>query len=274
MEDEARKDLRCIELTLSGRPCRSKPVAERDRCYIHGLFRALNDGRSTIDIPLLEDPQAILYVYSQVARALAQGAMPAANANGIIRCCKGAERLLEEQRKREQFEERKRARQGSERKAQSSAGGAGTPHPERDQTDATVPPKIDDCEETGCPMSPVVGDMGGGECSAACSERQSNDSPAVEDMDAAGCPMSPVVGDMGFDPPQPWKVERPLPVVPPPQFADAPEKFRRTIERVSDQRLDANLRRDRAIRARGGRATDFYQKDGEGVRCDIRDRLV
>ena len=233
----AREDRRCIELTLSGHHCRGTPVAERDRCYIHGLFRALNDGRSTIDIPLLEDPQAILYVYSQVARALAQGVMPAANANGIIRCCKGAERLLEEQRKREQFEERKRARQGSERKAQSSAGGAGTPHPERDQTDATVPPKIDDCEETGCPMSPVV-------------------------------------GDMGFDPPQPWKVERPLPVVPPPQFADAPEKFRRTIERVSDQRLDANLRRDRAIRARGGRATDFYQKDGEGVRCDIRDRLV
>ena len=83
--------------------------------------------------------------------------------------------------------------------------------------------------------------------------------------------MSPVVGDMGFDPPQPWKVERTLPVVPPPQFADAPEKFQRTIERVSDQRLDANLRRDRAIRARGGRATDFYQKGGQGVRCDIRD---
>ena len=104
---------------------------------------------------------------------------------------------------------------------------------QQDQTHATVPPKIDNCEPTGCPMSPVV-------------------------------------GDMGFDPPQPWKVERPLPVVPPPQFADAPEKFQRTIERVSDQRLEANLRRDRAIRARGGRATDFY-RNGEGVRCDIRD---
>ena len=109
MEDQltAPEDRRCIELTLSGYPCRNTPVAERDRCYIHGLFRALNDGRSTIDIPLLEDPQAILYVYSQVARALAQGAMPA-NANGIIRCYKGAERLLGEQRKREQFEERKK----------------------------------------------------------------------------------------------------------------------------------------------------------------------
>ena len=72
------------------------------------------------------------------------------------------------------------------------------------------------------------------------------------------------------DEPQPWNVERPLPVVPPPQFADAPENFQRTIERVSDQRLDANLRRDRAIRARGGRATEFY-RNGEGVRCDIRD---
>ena len=76
---------------------------------------------------------------------------------------------------------------------------------------------------------------------------------------------------MGVDPPQPWNVERPVPVVPPPQFADAPEKFQRTIERVSSKRLEAMVQRDRAIRARGGRATDFYQKDGQGVRCDIRD---
>ncbi|HEV2277711.1 MAG TPA: hypothetical protein VGS02_06035, partial [Acidobacteriaceae bacterium] len=92
----------------------------------------------------------------------------------------------------------------------------------------------------------------------ACPERQSNDSPALGDMGASA------------DEPQPWNVERPLPVIPPPQFADAPEKFQRTIERVSDQRLDANLRRDRGIRARGGRATDFY-RNGQGVRCDIRD---
>ena len=118
---------------------------------------------------------------------------------------------------------------------------------QQDQTHATVPQKIDNCEPTGCPMSPVVGDMG---------------------LEATG---SPEVADMGASAePQPWKVERPLPVVPPPQFADAPEKFQRTIERVSDQRLEANLRRDRAIRARGGRATDFY-RNGEGVRCDIRD---
>ena len=99
-------------------------------------------------------------------------------------------------------------------------------------------------------MSPGFGDMG----------LESNDSPEVGEMGAAA----------SADPPQPWNVERPLPVVPPPQFADAPEKFQRTIERVSDQRLEANLRRDRAIRARGGRATDFYQS-GQGVRCDIRD---
>ncbi|HEV2279835.1 MAG TPA: hypothetical protein VGS02_16780, partial [Acidobacteriaceae bacterium] len=239
----------CIELTLSGHPCRNKPVAERDRCYIHGLFRALNDGRSTIDIPLLEDPQAILYVYSQVARALAQGAMPAANANGIIRCCKGAERLLEQQLKRERFEERKK-KTGVRSQESESAEPAARPiiEDQQDQTDATVPPKIDDCGEPGCPMSPEVGDMG----------LEANGSPEVADMGASA------------NPTQPWKVERPLPVVPPPQFADAPEKFQRTIERVSDQRLEANLRRDRAIRARGGRATDFY-RNGEGVRCDIRD---
>ncbi|HEV2277993.1 MAG TPA: hypothetical protein VGS02_07445 [Acidobacteriaceae bacterium] len=267
----AREDRRCIELTLSGHPCRNKPAAERDRCYIHGLFRALNDGRSTIDIPLLEDPQAILYVYSQVARALAQGAMPAANANGIIRCCKGAERLLEEQRKREQFEERRKQKAGNRSQESKSMEPAGAllNEDQQDQTHATVPPKIDNCEPTGCPMSPVVGDMGleatgspevgdmGSVCPTTCSERDSDGSPEVADMGASAEP-------------QPWKVERPLPVVPPPQFADAPEKFQRTIERVSDQRLEANLRRDRAIRARGGRATDFY-RNGEGVRCDIRD---
>ncbi|HEV2277166.1 MAG TPA: hypothetical protein VGS02_03250 [Acidobacteriaceae bacterium] len=271
METEltACEDRRCIELTLSGHHCRGTPVAERDRCYIHGLFRALNDGRSTIDIPLLEDPQAILYVYSQVARALAQGAMPAANASGIIRCCKGAERLLEQQLKRERFEERKK-KTGVRTQESESAQPAASPlaKDQQAQTHATVPQNFDNCEEPGCPMSPVDGDMGGAECSIACPERESNGSPAVED--AAGCPMSPAVEDMGSDPPQPWNVERPLPVVPPPQFADAPEKFQRTIERVSDQRLEANLRRDRAIRARGGRATDFY-RNGEGVRCDIRD---
>jgi hypothetical protein len=71
--------------------------------------------------------------------------------------------------------------------------------------------------------------------------------------------------------PQPWNVERPLPVVPPPQFADAPEKFKDAVERLGNQRLDAMLRRDKAIRARGGRASDFYEKRGQGVRCDIRD---
>ena len=117
-------------------------------------------------------------------------------------------------------------------------------------------------------MSPEFGDMGSGRSADGA---ESNGSPTVEDMGAAGCPMSPAVGDMGFYEPQPWNVERPLPVVPPPQFADAPETFQRTIERVSSKRLEAMVRRDRAIRARGGRATDFYQNGGQGVRCDIRD---
>ena len=154
----AREDRRCIELTLSGQPCRNRPAAEQDRCYIHGLFRALNDGRSTIDIPLLEDPQAILYVYSQVARALAQGAIPAANANGIIRCCKGAERLLEEQRKREQFEERRKQKKGVRNQESKSAQPAAAllKQDQQDQTDATVPPDSNNCDETGCPVSPEV----------------------------------------------------------------------------------------------------------------------
>ena len=153
----AREDRRCIELTLSGQPCRNRPAAERDRCYIHGLFRALNDGRSTIDIPLLEDPQAILYVYSQVARALAQGAIPPANANGIIRCCKGAERLLEEQRKREQFEERKRnlGNRSQESKSMEPAG-ALLNEDQQDQTHATVPRNLRITRNPGAPCLPKL----------------------------------------------------------------------------------------------------------------------
>ena len=53
---------RWVHLNLSGQPCGLKAVQGRDRCYIHGIFRALNTGRSSVDIPLLEDEASIVYV--------------------------------------------------------------------------------------------------------------------------------------------------------------------------------------------------------------------
>ena len=156
---------RCVELNLSGYPCGLRAVAGHDRCYIHGLFRALNDGRSTIDIPLLEDPQSILYVYSQVARALAQGAMPAANANGIIRCCNGAMKLLTEMRKHERFEERRKKKSGNRSQESESAQPAAGPvaKDQHDQLDATVPPNFEVSEDANqpaadCPIAAAVPD--------------------------------------------------------------------------------------------------------------------
>lgn len=166
--------------------------------------------------------------------------MPAINASGILRCCRGAHRLLEEKRKRERAEEEKRA----QHRAHGSADDA--PHPKPGQTDAAVPPNSDKCEETGCPMSPVVGDMGSG-CPIVCCERSA---------DGAKSNGSAVTGDMNAsasaDEPQPWNLERPLPVLPPPQFADGREKFQCTVERLSSRRLEAILRRDRALRAHDG----------------------
>ena len=173
MNDEnttPRETPRCVELNLRGYPCGLRAVAGHDRCYIHGIFHALNDGRSTIDIPLLEDPQSILFVYSQVARALAQGVMPAANANGIIRCCNGAMKLLAEMRKHERFEERKKKAQSRSQKAEDrnrqsdrtqeaeSAEPAASPlaKHQQDQVDATVPPDFDISQGANQPAAAVA----------------------------------------------------------------------------------------------------------------------
>lgn len=51
MESElttAQEKHRCVQFTLKGQPCGPPAVAGRDRCY-----RALNDGRCSIDVPLL-----------------------------------------------------------------------------------------------------------------------------------------------------------------------------------------------------------------------------
>jgi len=258
--ETAPADRRCVELTLRGQRCASPPAAGHDRCYIHGIYHALNDGRSSIDVPLLEDEPSILFVYSEVARALAHGAMPAANANGIIRCCRGAQRLLEEKWKRERFEE-KRAR-STEHPAQNAATAA--PHPAPHQTDAAVPCNLQDAAETPGVDSAVA---------------TATALPSIDDTDATDASSEPNTLSASTscaecdEAPQPWRIEPPLPVVPPPQFADAPEKSRRALERVNNQHMEAVLNRDRAIRARGGSSLDFHEKRGQGVVPDIREKF-
>lgn len=242
MENENAREHRCVELTLSGHPCGRKAVAERDRCYTHGLYRDLDNGRATLDVPLLEDPASILFVLSQVARALAQGAIPAANANGIIRCCRVAQRLLEEQWKRERFEARQKKAGSRNQKSKDAATlpAEDLPH----QADATTPTDLQHSADRPISDAPAPGDT----------------------SDPAGALQAASDTE-----PQPWKIEPPLPIVPPPQFADAPEKFRNALDRVNGRQFEAIRRRDRAIRARGGSALDFYDHHGAGVRNTIRD---
>lgn len=263
---------RCVELTLSGRPCGLPAAAGHDRCYIHGLYHALNNGRCSIDVPLLEDENAILFVYSEVARALAQGAMPAANANGILRCCRGAQRLLEEKARRERLEGKKRARP-EEGNAQSAAPAASTeraPHLRPDQALAAVPGNLEDsAEKSGAELSPEVSPQ----------SALANSAPSLQTSDAIGEPNTlqastscardeseePADPHSELEPePQPWTVEPDRKVVPPPQFANAREKFDQTLARQEGDLTMALIQRGREIRARGGHGL-------EGVITDIRE---
>lgn len=67
--------------------------------------------------------------------------------------------------------------------------------------------------------------------------------------------------------PHPWSVEPVRKVVPPPQFADAREKFDNTLARLEGDMMMSLIKRNRAIRARGGKGTM------EDVVCDIRDNF-
>ena len=236
------KPRRCIELTLKGHPCGLKPVQGRDRCYIHGLYRDL-DGSTTINVPLLEDEDSLLIVYSQTARSLAQGRIPAAFANGILRACRGAERVLMIKLRREELEERKRAR---EERASKKQGNAGHPvaQPEPDQVLAAHPTENastqESTEETaGAPYKPGVGLCGRGDVGLCGPEgTESNASP--EDMGAAS-----------ESEPQPWTVPPNKTHRSPVQFPYVREDFDDDIARMEGKWMDMYLAKNRAMRERG-----------------------
>lgn len=234
------RDRQCCQTKADGHPCGAYTVKGRDRCHMHGFYSDLDNGRSSIEVPLLEDKNSILLVISQVARALGQGMMPASNANGIIRCCRVAQQLLEKE-KAEGRSQESEAEEADESVAQG----------EPDQTDATVPC---DCEVGAAPGIPAADPDGAlRDAAPAVSEDAGSMQAGPEadpdaDAEAGGNPDSPCDADE----PQPWTVEPGRTFVPPPQFADAPDKFQRALDRASGLQLEALNRRNREIWRRGG----------------------
>jgi len=85
---------RCATVREDGEPCRGTPALGETYCHAHARYR--DAARSTIiTVPLMEDEAAIAFVRSQTVRALAQGSIPPANANVMLRGCRDAERRLD-----------------------------------------------------------------------------------------------------------------------------------------------------------------------------------
>ena len=257
-------DRRCQETKLNGQPCGSMTVPGHKYCHIHGRFRDL-DGASTIDVPLLEDEDSLLIVYSQTARSLAQGRIPAAFANGILRACRGAERVLMMKLRREELEERRLARAEAAAKSGNPSGNQ-IPQPEPAELLATPPTEIINDSSgagAGAPYKPGVGLCGRGDvglcgrgevglcgrgevglCGPEGAPTESNSSPAsgdMEDMSAAEVP----------DDPHPWTIPPDKRQVSPVQFPWVREDFDDDIARMEGKWMDMYLAKNRAMRERG-----------------------
>lgn len=234
---------RCCEVKTNGQRCGSMTVEGEKRCHIHGFYRHLNNGSSNIDVPLLEDENAILFVYSQVARALTYGVMPASNGNGIIRCCAGAQRLLENRRKQEQLAARKSVEEVDglpDAESQDTAEGR--------QGDGEAV-AMAETESERCDMPAEACGEGAGECAVT------SDAGTMEETTAASELAESAIGDEDGEPeePQRWRDAQPMrTIVPPPQFARSRTKFDNDVQRMSGKMMDSILQRDREIRARGG----------------------
>lgn len=236
---------RCCEVKTNGQRCGSMTVEGEKRCHIHGFYRHLDNGSSNIDVPLLEDENAILFVYSQVARALTYGVMPASNANGIIRCCVGAQRLLESRRKQEQPAKRKNVEEVD-----------GLPDPEsqdsaesRREDGEAIAAGVTESESGDREMATEACGDGAEECAVT------SDAGTIEETTAASELEDSTFCDEDGEPEEPlrWRDVEPMrTIVPPPQFAKSRTKFDNDLQRMSGKMMDSILERDREIRARGG----------------------
>ena len=225
-------DRRCLEVKVNGQQCRGITVPGEKWCHMHGKYHALHNGYSSISVPVLEDEDSILFVLSQVARALAGGSIPASNANGIVACCRMAERLVAEKRKQARSEPRQQeSGMGREADAAEVSGAA-----------------IE--TETGVAVAAVEGDV-----AANCEVQvvSSTASEAVREAAGFGDPGETWQPACDEEEPQRWTVEPYDPdrkVVAPPQFADAPQHFQDTLDRMEGKMLDVVLKRNKERRAR------------------------
>lgn len=223
-------DRRCLEIKVNGQQCRGITVPGEKWCHMHGKYHTLHNGYSSIDVPVLEDEDSILFVLSQVARSLAGGTIPASNANGIVACCRMAERLLAEKRKQARFEQ----------KQQESGMGR--------EADAAEVSEAATAAEVAVPAEEADG-------AAHCEVQvvSSTASEAVREAAGFGEPGETWQPPCDEEEPQRWTVEPYDPdrkVVAPPQFADAPQHFQDTLDRMEGKMLDVVLKRNKERRAR------------------------
>lgn len=205
-------DRRCTEILTNGQQCGCMTVAGQKWCHQHGLYRDLY-GSSSVDVPLLENDDAILLVTSQTARSLAQGRIPTANANGILRACHIAQRALDRKLRTEELEERRLAR--AEKAGNTSGNQIAEPEPEQELATAPV-----DSEGTADPAE--------------------NPASATAATDLSAC-----------EEPQPWTVPPERTWISPVQFSDVRQKFDDSLARMEGDWLDLYLKRSRAMRERG-----------------------
>jgi hypothetical protein len=84
---------RCRRLREGGTQCRNWAIRGRELCYKHGRYYRTRADRP-IEVPLLDDEDAITLASTQAVRALAWGTIPAANGRAILAGCRVALELL------------------------------------------------------------------------------------------------------------------------------------------------------------------------------------
>lgn len=86
----APEDRQCRYTLASGRHCRRWAVLGHEFCHQHARWMDTRT-EGPIEVPALEDPDAVNLVLSQTARALAWGHIPAQNGRALVAVCRSAQ---------------------------------------------------------------------------------------------------------------------------------------------------------------------------------------
>lgn len=86
----APEDRQCRYTLASGRHCRRWAVLGHEFCHQHARWMDTR-AEGPIEVPALEDPDAVNLVLSQTARALAWGHIPAQNGRALVAVCRSAQ---------------------------------------------------------------------------------------------------------------------------------------------------------------------------------------